>query len=417
MTSTPSKPTYTYTLDNGLHVVVRQDQRTPSICASLFHKVGTDHERPDQRGLAYLAGGATFKDKALEKQIGAVANVWLDYHLSTYSLEAPRAELQSVLELLAGRMSTPVLTQERLNKGILRTRELELSEPYFTSDHWISPEFEQLIFPSAGKVYKFGNIDHLERMTVADVLRWNEEGYAPNNSILVVVGVITLEEIQPLVQRMFGSVPRFNGFTPIEQPASQPLGDERRLTQYLDTPRPRLQLAFNTPGLATVEDTRDMRALQVISALLTKGPQAWLPNRLSGGADTLSSVIGRFPGYRLKDDLLLISVTLSEHSSASIEQVELEIKQLLEILKNHAVDTDTLCYGRQQALAYLNDLDTLEMQASVIGNLLAIGQPWTLIDDEAQQIDSITADDIQRVANTYFTPQRLSVAHILPRTS
>ena len=417
MTSTPSKPTYTYTLDNGLHVVVRQDQRTPSICASLFHKVGTDHERPDQRGLAYLAGGATFKDKALEKQIGAVANGWLDYHLSTYSLEAPRAELQSVLELLAGRMSTPVLTQERLNKGILRTRELELSEPYFTSDHWISPEFEQLIFPSAGQVYKFGNIDHLERMTVADVLRWHEEGYAPNNSILVVVGDITLEEIQPLVQRMFGSVPRFNGFTPIEQPASQPLGDERRLTQYLDTPRPRLQLAFNTPGLATVEDTRDMRALQVISALLTKGPQAWLPNRLSGGADTLSSVIGRFPGYRLKDDLLLISVTLSEHSSASIEQVELEIKQLLEILKNHAVDTDTLCYGRQQALAYLNDLDTLEMQASVIGNLLAIGQPWTLIDHEAQQIHSITADDIQRVANAYFTPQRLSVAHILPRTS
>ena len=413
MTPTPSKPTYTYTLDNGLHVVVRQDQRTPSICASLFHKVGTDHERPDQRGLAYLAGGATFKDKALEKQIGAVANGWLDYHLSTYSLEAPRAELQSVLELLAGRMSTPVLTQERLNKGILRTRELELSEPYFTSDHWISPEFEQLIFPSAGQVYKFGNIDHLERMTVADVLRWHEEGYAPNNSILVVVGDITLEEIQPLVQRMFGSVPRFNGFTPIEQPASQPLGDERRLTQYLDTPRPRLQLAFNTPGLATVEDTRDMRALQVISALLTKGPQAWLPNRLSGGADTLSSVIGRFPGYRLNDDLLLISVTLGEHTSASIEQVELEIKQLLEILKNHAVDTDTLCYGRQQALAYLNDLDTLEMQASVIGNLLAIGQPWTLIDDEAQQIDSITADDIQRVANAYFTPQRLSVAHVL----
>ena len=220
-----------------------------------------------------------------------------------------------------------------------------------------------------------------------------------------------------MVQRMFGGVPRFNGFTPIEQPASQPLGDERRLTQYLDTPRPRLQLAFNTPGLATVEDTRDLRALQVISALLTRGPQAWLPGKLSGGAQTLSSAISRFPGYRLKDDLFLISATLGEHTSASIDHVELEIKQLLETLKNHALDTDTLCYGRHQALAYLNDLDTLEMQASVIGNLLAIGQPWTLIDDEAQQIDSITADDIQRVANTYFTPQRLSVAHILPRTS
>ena len=108
--------------------------------------------------------------------------------------------------------------------------------------------------------------------------------------------------------------------------------------------------------------------------------------------------------------------TLGEHTSASIDHVELEIKQLLETLKNQALDTDTLCYGRHQALAYLNDLDTLEMQASVIGNLLAIGQPWTLIDDEAQQIRSITAEDILRVANTYFTPERLSVAHILPRT-
>ena len=415
MSPTTEKPTYAYTLDNGLHVVVRQDHRTEAICASLFHKVGTDHERPDQRGLAYLAGGATFKDKALEKTIGAVANGWLDYHLSTYSLEAPRTGLQTVLQLLAGRMATPVLTQERLNKGLLRTRELELSEPYFSSDHWISPEFEQLIFPSAGKVYKFANIDHLERMTVADVLRWHEEGYAPNNSILVVAGDTTLEEIQPLVQRMFGGVPRFNGFTPIEQPASQPLGDERRLTQYLDTPRPRLQLAFNTPGLATVEDTRDLRALQVISALLTRGPQAWLPLRLSEDKHTLSSVISRLPAYRRNDDLFLLAATLGVDTLLSVQQVELEIKQLLESLKIHALDAETLKYGQQQALESLEEQDTLEIQASILGNLAAIDLPWTLIDSEAGQIHNVTADDIQRVANSYFSPERLSVAHSLPR--
>ena len=415
MTFSTEKPTHEFTLENGLRVIVRQDHRTPDICTSLFHKVGTDHERPNQRGLAYLAGGATFKDKHLERTIGAVATGWLDYHVSTYSLEAPAAQLSTVLKLLAARMTPQELTQERLNKGIKRAQELEESDPYFTSDYWITPPFEQLIFPQAGQPYKFGNIDDLARITVHDVLRWHEEGYASNNSILVIVGDTTPDEVKPLVQHLFGDLAPFNGFTPIEQAASPFEADERRLTQHLDTALPRLQMAFNTPSLATPGATADIRALQVISALLTKGPQAWLPARLSEGNATLYSVTSRLPAFRLKDDLFLIAATLGVDTSLSVQQVELEIKQLLESLKNHTLDRETLQYGQHQALQSLEALDTLEMQTSIMGNLAVIDQPWALIDSEAEQIQNVTADDIQRVANKYFTPGRLSVAHILPR--
>lgn len=417
MTFAAEKPTHAYTLDNGLLVIVRQDHRTPDICASLSHKVGTDHERPNQRGLAYLAGGATFKDKDLERKIGAVANGWIDYHLSTYSLEAPSADLQTVLQLLAARMEPQTLSQERLDKGIKRTQELEEGEPYFSSDYWMTLPFEQLIFPQARKAYKFGNIDDLARMTVADVLRWHEEGYAPNNSVLVIAGDTTLEDIQPLIQRLFGDIKPFNGLTPTEQPAHIYTGEPRRLVQHLDTPLPRLQMAFNTPSLATPGATDDIRVLQVISALLTKGPEAWLPLRLSEGKDTLYSVVSQLPIFRPNDDLFLLAATLGAESSLSLQQVELEIKQLLESLKHRALDAETLTYGQQQALESLAERDTLELQASLLGNLAAIGQPLELIDSEAEQIQNVTADDIQRVANMYFSPERLSVAHSLPRES
>ena len=264
-------------------------------------------------------------------------------------------------------------------------------------------------------MYKFGNVDDLAHITVADVLSWHEEGYAPNNSILVIAGDIALDDVQPLIQHLFADLAPFEGFAPAEQPAHSFTGEERRLVQRLDTPLPRLQMAFNTPSLATPGAIGDIRALQVISALLTRGPQAWLPLRLSEDKHTLSSVISRLPAYRRNDDLFLLAATLGVDTSLSVQQVELEIKQLLESLKTHALDAETLKYGQQQALESLEEQDTLEIQASILGNLAAIDLPWTLIDSEAGQIHNVTANDIQRVANTYFSPERLSVAHSLPR--
>lgn len=414
MTLTPSKVTRELTLDNGLRIIVREDHRAPAICASLFHKVGSHADPKGQRGLAYITGAAAAQDKPRIEAIEGVANGWLDYDVSTYSLEAPRTALIPVLELLAARMKTPVLSQERLNAGIRHTQELELAEPLFTSDLWITRAFEELIFPHAGVVHKFGHVDDLERLTVADVLRFHEKGYAPNNSILVVAGDATLEEVQPVVQRLFGSLPRVDYTRQVEAAPSLTLPHERTITQYLDTGSPRLQMAFNTPSLTTVTDPRDIPTLHIISALLTSGPQAWLPTRLPEGEKTLTSAISRLPAYRHGDDLLLIAATVGENNSMPLPHLQKNIEQLLEVLKTGPLDDDTLEYGRSQAIEKLQDLDTLEGQASIIGNLAAIGLPWKLIDTEVHYLHSISAEDIQRVANEFLTPERLSVAYILP---
>ena len=415
MTLSPPKVTSEFTLDNGLKVIVRVDHRTPVICSTLFHKAGTRNESANQRGVAYITGVAAFKDKQRAHKIGAVANGWLDYDVSTYSLEAPRAAIQPVLEMLAERMKPPVLSEDRLKVGIQKTKELELAEPYFSSDRWITPEFERLIFPHAGTAFKFGDVDHLDQLTVSDVLGWHRQHYAPNNSILVVVGDTSLEEIQPLVERVFALLPRLTDITPAN-PAPSPIYEgERTITQLLDTPFPRLQMAINTPSLATATDPLDIHALQIISALLTFGPDAWIPHRLMDDSEAVSSVVSRLPAYRLEDDLLLIALTTSEHNSVPLPQIQEGIQALLETLKTIPLDDQTLEYGRVQAVAHLESLDTLEMQGSVIGNLEAIGQPWQLIDTQAQTLQSVTSKDIQRVANAWFTPERISMAHIYPR--
>ena len=415
MTLSNPKVTCEFTLDNGLKVIVREDHRTSAICSTLFHKAGIQNEQPNQRGVAYITGGAAFKDKKREHQIGAVANGWLDYDVSTYSLEAPRASVQSVLEMLAARMQPPALSQDRLKVGIQKTKEMELANPYFSSNFWITPEFESLIFPHTGTVFKFGDVDHLDQLTVSDVLLWHEQHYAPNNSVLVIVGDTSLEEIQPLVQQIFAKAPRLNDLTPAN-PAPAPMYEgERKITQFLDTPFPRLQIAINTPSLATATDPLDIPALHIISALLTSGPEAWIPHLMMDDSEALSSVVSRLPAYRLEDDILLIALTTSERNVMPLPQIQGNIQALLESLKTTQLDAQTLEYGRAQALAKLESLDTLEIQGSIIGNLEVIGQPWQLIDTQVQALQSVTAKDIQRVATAWFTPERMSVAHILAR--
>ncbi len=415
MTLSTPKETCEFTLDNGLKVIVREDHRTPAICSTLFHKAGTRNEQAHQRGVAYITGGAAFKDKQRAYKIGAEANGWLDYDVSTYSLEAPRAAIQSVLEMLAARLQPPVLSEDRLKVGLQKTKELELADPYFSSDFWITPEFEHLIFPHAGAAFKFGDVDHLDQLTVSDVMRWHKQHYAPNNSILVVVGDTSLEEIQPLVQRIFAKIPRLTDLTPANPAPSPVYEGERTITQFLDTPFPRLQMAINTPSLATATDSLDMSALQIISALLTSGPEAWIPRLFMDDSKAVSNLVSRLPTYRLEDDLLLIALTTSEHNWMPLPQIQENIQALLETLKATPLDAQTLEYGRAQALAHLDSLDTLELQGSIIGNLEVIGQPWQLIDTQAQALQSVTSKDIQRIAKAWFTPERTSVAHIFPR--
>lgn len=404
------------TLENGLKVIVSEDRRTQSVCTALFHKIGTRHEGPGQQGLSYLAGGASFKDSAREKHIGAIANGWLEHDFSVYNLTAPPTSTDSVFELLARRMAPPVLSQERLNAGLKRDAEIKAAGTNFTSDIWTTEAFRHLI---SGQTTAPSTADKVALPpSLNDVMSWHQKGYAPNNSILVVVGDVSFEEVLPLAQRFFAEIPRS-----IETPVAPPilaLPDtlERSITEWLDTEQPRLQMAFNTPDLAKISDLKHTRCLQVICALLTLGPDAWLPGRLPEKVrNALDSVYARPPTFKVGNNMLLISATANEHDNDALVRLQSAITHLLDTLKTAPLDAATLEYGRDQAIAAMQVYDSLEGQGTLIAQFQIIEKPLSLIDREAQAIRNLSADDIQQAANSCFTPKNMSVAYIWPRSA
>ena len=60
---------------------------------------------------------------------------------------------------------------------------------------------------------------------------------------------------------------------------------------------------------------------------------------------------------------------------------------------------------------------SISSQATTIGQLETVGLSWKLIDSELDELKRVTPQDIQKAARTYFTRERLSVAHVLPEES
>ncbi|MDT4868242.1 hypothetical protein FQZ97_1031940 [compost metagenome] len=158
-----------------------------------------------------------------------------------------------------------------------------------------------------------------------------------------------------------------------------------------------------------------MHALRLISALLDGGYSARLPSRLERGQELVSGASSNYNPFTRGDSLFLISATPNQQKNKTLAEVETGIWKLLDELKTTPPTAEELERVRAQVIAGLvYDRDSISSQATAIGMLETVGLSWKLIDSELDELKSVTPADIQNAARTYFTRERLSVAHVLP---
>ncbi|MNE00108.1 Peptidase M16 inactive domain protein [compost metagenome] len=254
-------------------------------------------------------------------------------------------------------------------------------------------------------------------MKVEELRHWYESWYAPNNATLVVVGDVTADEVKGLAQKYFGNIPK-RAVPPAKLPLELAEPGWRQLTLHVRTQLPSLIYGFNVPGLPTAKDPRTVHALRLISALLDGGYSARMPARLERGQELVAGASSSYNAFTRGDSLFLISATPNVQKQKTLADVEKGIWQLLEELKSTPPSAEELERVRAQVIAGLvYDRDSISSQATTIGQLETVGLSWKLIDSELDELKRVTPQDIQNAARTYFTRERLSVAHVLPEES
>ncbi|WP_213878428.1 pitrilysin family protein [Pseudomonas sp. dw_358] len=416
--------THEFMLDNGLKVIVREDHRAPVVVSQIWYKVGSSYETPGQTGLSHALEHMMFKGSSktgpgeasrILRDLGAQENAFTSDDYTAYYQVLARDRLPVALELEADRMATLQLPPEEFNREI----EVIKEERRMRTDDKPSAKayevFKAMAYPASGyHTPTIGWMADLDRMQIDELRAWYKAWYVPNNATLVVVGDVTVDEVRQAAQQWFGPIPR-RATPPARLPLELAAPGERRLTVHVRTQLPSLIFGFNVPGLATAKDPRTAQALRLISALLDGGESARLPARLERGQELVSSVSANYDAFTRGDSLFTLTATPNAQKKKSLEAVETGLWTQLDELKDKPPSEQELERVRAQVIAGLVfERDSISQQAMAIGQLETVGLSWKLMDSDLDDLKSVTPDDIRNAARTYFTRDRLSVAHVLP---
>jgi zinc protease len=428
VTSAATPPaTQDFELANGLKVVVREDHRSPIVTAQLWIKAGSSYEPPGQSGLSHALEHMVYKGSskacagefaAILERLGASENASTDADFTLFYQTLPAGRTGVAFEILADLMSTAELKAEDFTAElnvIQEERRMRVDDVLTAS---VRERLNSLAYPASGyRTPTVGWMHDLQRMTAAQLQQWYQAWYSPGNATLVVVGDVEPERIKALAQQYFGHLER--RATPVAPaPVELAAAGERMLTLHAPVASPRVIMSFNTPSLATAENRRSVDALRLLDRLLAGSNSARIKQQLQLSEAIFTDVASEYQAFNRGDSLLTISAQLNPDKLNDTEQALARLWQVIESLQNTAPEPAELERAKNWLIAEtVYAQDDLEGQATTLGLLETIGLDWRMADQDADELNKVTPQDIQQVAKTYLTRERLSTARILPENN
>jgi zinc protease len=292
-----SIPYSTFTLKNGLKVVVHEDHKAPVVAVSVWYHVGSKDEPAGRTGFAHLFehlmfGGSEHSDTSWFQPMQAIGatnlNGTTNFDRTNYFETVPKAALERALFLESDRMGhlLPAVTQKKLDiqRGVVQNEKRgDDNQPGGLLQYSI----QQTLFP-AGNAYHhtvIGSMSDLDKASLEVVKDWFRSHYGPNNAVLVLAGDITPAEAQTLVEKYFGDIPAGPKSTPaaasvptLKAPVTKTFHDEVANTTIFRM--------WAVPGITA----KDTNALEMAASVLGGLASSRLDNELVRDKKTAVSV-------------------------------------------------------------------------------------------------------------------------------
>lgn len=235
-----AEPVTTFTLDNGLNVVVIEDHRAPVVVQMIWYRVGSADEPPGHSGIAHFLEHLMFKGtekiapnafSGIVEAQGGDDNAFTSWDYTAYFQRIAADRLELVMEMEADRMRNLRLTEEDVateRQVILeeRAQRTDSSPGALLSEQMRAAQFQNGPYglPIIGWRHE------MEQLSREDALSYYERFYAPNNATLVIAGDVEPEAVRALAEKHYGPLAPSDGIVPRERPQEPPQLAERRIT-------------------------------------------------------------------------------------------------------------------------------------------------------------------------------------------
>ena len=415
----------TFTLSNGLQVVVVTNRRVPVVSHMLWYKVGAADLQSGKSGVAHFLEHLMFKGtpsigpgefSKIVARNGGRDNAFTSYDFTTYFQNVAADRLALVMGMEADRMInlrlTDALVDPECDVVVEERRQRVDNQPR----ERLSEEVEAALFvnnPRGTPILGWENEIH--GLTRADEESFYRTWYAPNNAVLVVSGDIDAAELRPLAEATYGKVPA----RPVPEhlyTEVPPLSAERRLTLSDSAVRePVVQRAVLAPSYHRGE-AGQAYALEVLAEIMSGGPTSRLnkalvvEQRLATQAWLSYSPTGR--GW------VTLTIGATPIPGGDITGVEAALDVQIRRLLKDGVTADEVATAKKRLQAnHAYALDSLQGPAYAIGMALTTGGTLDDLESWPERIEAVTGAQVIAAARAVFQRSGAVTSLLLPAES
>jgi zinc protease len=426
-TTVTSERPATFTLPNGMQVVVIPDHRTPVVTQMIWYKVGSADETPGKSGLAHFLEHLMFKGTAKHPagefsqtvlRIGGNENAFTSTDYTGYFQRVPREQLAKMMEFEADRMTGLVLRDE----NVLPERDVVLEEFNMRVANNPDARLSEQIMAALYLNHPYGRPvigwrQEIEKLDREDALAFYKRFYAPNNATLVIAGDVDINDIQPMVERTFGQVAPQPAISPRRMRPQEPTPAAPR-TVTLSDPRVEqtgLRRYYLVPS-ATTAAAGESPALDVLAQLMGGGSNSYLYRALVIDRPLAVSAGASYQGTALDDTQFTISV--SPKPGVEFASVEQAIDGVIADVAQNAVRAEDLERVKTQLIAEaIYAQDNQATLARWYGAALTTGLSVDDIRSWPDRIRAVTADQVRAVAQKWLDKNRSVTGYLIKDTT
>ena len=412
-----------FTLDNGMQVVVVEDHRAPVVQQMVWYRAGSADEPKGASGVAHFLEHLLFKatDKMESGEFSATVaanggrdNAFTSYDYTAYFQRVAADRLELMMQMESDRMKNIRITPENIETE----RDVILEERNQRTENNPGALLNEQVSAAQYINHRYGTPvigwkHEMQDLQLEDTLAFYELYYSPNNAILVVSGDVDPQEVKSLAETYYGAIPANPALPERTRTQEPPQIAERRVT-YRDArvAQPYISRSYMAPERDS-GDQDEAAALTILAELLGGGTTSFLTEKLQFDTQ-VATYTGAFYGGTTLDDTTF-GLAIVPAAGVSLDEAEAALDGAIAEFLETGVDPEHLERIKLQIRAdQVYARDNADSVANRYGQALAVGLTVEDVQAWPDVLQAVTEDDIMQAARDVLDI-RTSVTGVLKK--
>lgn len=414
--------TETFTLANGLEVIVIPNHRVPAVSHMIWYRVGAADDPPEKSGLAHFHEHMMYQGTTrippgqyaeLIAAAGGEQNAFTGADATAYYITIAKEQLPLAMMLEADRMGTLVVP----GNMAIKEKEIIIEERRMRIENNPAAMLYEQMNASLFRNHPYrlpviGWMHEMEGLNKVDVMRFHTAWHHPNNAVLILSGDITAKEAEPLVRQYYGGLPR--AAVPARRWASEPPQNTARrvVMHHPNVKQPMWARSYMTSSLGYGVKEQGLPTL-LLSQLLGGGKTSALYRSLVVDKKLASDVSTGYDVFTIGPSRFEISATPA--AGVSMEQIEKAVEE--ELARAASGEFAAADIIRAKTLLKAESVyarDGLSSMARIMGWIRMTGLSYDYFQEWPKLVEAVTPAQIKAAAIATLRPEQSVTGELLP---